>query len=153
MESSRPGRGTRVARPHQSFPTHPQTHDAPAFLERSRVHSPAEEIARPAEAAFSAAAPGSGEESDATLIATARSGASASLDRRESDPWGDRWIRPLRTGALRDLLDAEFRRNHRFETLSSFFGDLRALLRKAVVREEETLGLERFLPSSHPREF
>jgi hypothetical protein len=53
---------------------------------------------------------------------------------------------------LRDLLDAEFRRNHRFEALSSFFGDLRALLRKAIVREEETLGLERFLPNSQGRE-
>jgi len=74
-------------------------------------------------------------------------------DPRGSEPWSaDRSIRPVRAGPLRDLLDAEFRRNHRFETLSSFFGDLRGLLRKAVVRDDETLGLERFLPNSYGRE-
>jgi len=79
---------------------------------------------------------------------------SAAVELRAPEPWGgDRSIRPVRSGPLRDLLDAEFRRNHRFETLSSFFGDLRTLLRKAVVRDDETLGMERFLPNSSGREF
>ena len=65
----------------------------------------------------------------------------------ETHRWeGDRSVRPLRGGPLRDILDAEFRRCHRFDTLSSFFGDLRSLLRKAIVREDDAAELERFLP-------
>ena len=55
----------------------------------------------------------------------------------------DRSVRPVRTGPLRDLLDAEFQRCHRFDGISTFLGDLRSLLRRAVVREdEEALELE-----------
>lgn len=67
-------------------------------------------------------------------------------------PGGDRSVRPLRGGPLRDLLDAEFQRCHRFETLGSFFGDLRSLLKKAVVREEEAPEFDRFLPQPPGRE-
>ena len=53
--------------------------------------------------------------------------------------------RPLRGGTLRDLLDAEFQRCHRFDTISTFFGDLRSLLRKAVAREtDEDLEVDEF---------
>ena len=52
-------------------------------------------------------------------------------------------VRPVRTGPLCDLLDAEFQRCHRFDGISTFLGDLRSLLRRAVVREdEEALDLE-----------
>ncbi len=56
--------------------------------------------------------------------------------------------RPLRQGALRDLLDAEFQRCHRFDTFNSIVGDLRTLLRRAVVREEEN---EEAIDFSRPR--
>ena len=57
---------------------------------------------------------------------------------------GDEPYRPMRNGALRDLLDEEFSRNYRFEGLSDFFHDLKGLLRKVVVREEESKGSEFF---------
>ncbi len=64
---------------------------------------------------------------------------------RRSELSRDRSVRPLRSGPLRELLDAEFQRCHRFETISSFFGDLRSLLRKAVTREEdEDLEVEQY---------
>ena len=56
--------------------------------------------------------------------------------------------RPLRQGALRELLDAEFQRCHRFDTFNSIVGDLRTLIRRAVVREEES---EEEIELSRPR--
>ncbi len=57
---------------------------------------------------------------------------------------GDEPYRPMRNGDLRALLDEEFSRNYRFEGLSDFFHDLKGLLRKVVVREEESEGSEFF---------
>ena len=41
--------------------------------------------------------------------------------------------------------DEEFRRNYRFEGLSDFFHDLKGLLKKVVVREEERQEFGEFL--------
>lgn len=53
--------------------------------------------------------------------------------------------RPVRSGPLRELLDAEFDRCHRFDPIRSLFGDIRTFLRRAVAREnEEDLPVEEF---------
>ncbi len=51
-------------------------------------------------------------------------------------------FRPIRDGALSEILDEEFQRCYRFEGLSDLFHDLKGLIRKVVTRgEEESLEL------------
>ncbi len=138
MDASRPGREARASRP-------PRMSD----LVSSRVRSlRSEEVAPSAASPASVFAPiGHGSSRHRDLASGAAD--DPAIDSRDSDSWSrDLAIRPLRGGPLRDLLDAEFVRCHRFEAVSSFFGDLRSLLRKAVVRQDEAADLEQFQPDS-----
>ena len=57
-------------------------------------------------------------------------------------PWHLRSFRPIRNGALHEILDEEFQRCYRFEGISDLFHDLKGLIRKVVTRgEEESLEL------------
>ncbi len=55
----------------------------------------------------------------------------------------------IRPGSLRDILDDEFSRNHRFEGLSAFLSDLRGFLRGVMEREEEVVGATGLFQSPH----
>ena len=56
--------------------------------------------------------------------------------------------RLIREGTLSDILDEEFRRCYRFESISHLFHDLKGLLRRVVAREEAQEGLDPFLAGS-----
>lgn len=65
-----------------------------------------------------------------------------------SEAGGEEPYRPVRNGSLRELLDEEFSRNYRFEGFSDFIHDLKGLLRKVVVREDEDEEYGEFLAGS-----
>ena len=50
--------------------------------------------------------------------------------------------RPVRNDRFRELLDEEFQRSYRFETLGNIFNDVKEFFRKVVTREEEEGELE-----------
>ncbi len=56
--------------------------------------------------------------------------------------------RLIRDGTLSHILDEEFRRCYRFESISHLFHDLKGLLRRVVDREEAQESFDPFLAGS-----
>lgn len=51
-------------------------------------------------------------------------------------------FRPVRNDRFRELLDEEFQRSYRFETLGNIFNDVKDFFRKVVHRDDEQGELE-----------
>ncbi len=63
--------------------------------------------------------------------------------------------RPFRSGALREILDREFSRYHRFARLGEWIGDLKGMLRGVAEPEDDVTSvatsIESLLSGPHPR--